>query len=275
MNLVDDATGTTLSLLSEEETTEAAMLLLKKWIERYGVPNELYVDLKNVYVLPNTQQAGEDIESEVLTHFGRACEKLGIKIIKAYSPQAKDRVERNHAVYQDRFVKELKLQDIKTLDEANALLMNGFIDELNRKFAKPPQSEVNAHQDVKSYGDLAQIFCWEYGRVVQQDWTVRFLNQHYQIGEMKPLLIRPRQSVIVRRHLDGSVTLWNKGQQLPATKIQQHTVIEKILPEKKGYNSQQLSQNSRKNKSKTPWSQFNPGWFGNKPKQKQDAAVKS
>lgn len=276
MNLVDDATGTTLSLMSGKETTEAAMLLLQKWIECYGVPNELYVDLKNVYVLPDAQQTGEETAlCGVLTHFGKACEKLGIKIIKAYSPQAKGRVERNHAVYQDRFVKELKLQNIKTIDEANALLANGFIDELNQKFAKPPQSEINAHREVKSYGDLAQIFCWEYSRVVQQDWTVRILNQHYQIGEMKPLLIRPRQSLIVRRHLDGLVTLWSKGQQLPATRIQPNKAMEKILPEKKGYNSQKLSQNACKNKSKTPWGQYNPGWLSSKLKHKQPIVVKS
>ena len=41
--------------------------------------------------------------------------KLGIRIVKARSPQAKGRVERNHAVYQDRFFKELHLQGIKTI----------------------------------------------------------------------------------------------------------------------------------------------------------------
>lgn len=40
------------------------------------------------------------------SHFERACERLGMEVIKAYSPEAKGRVERNHGVYQDRFVKE-------------------------------------------------------------------------------------------------------------------------------------------------------------------------
>ena len=50
MNLVDDATGRTLSIFANEETTEAAMRLLKMWIEKYGVPTALYVDRKKVYV---------------------------------------------------------------------------------------------------------------------------------------------------------------------------------------------------------------------------------
>jgi len=46
---------------------------------------------------------------EPMTAFGKACEKLGIEIITAYSPQAKGRVECRHGVFQDRFVKELRL----------------------------------------------------------------------------------------------------------------------------------------------------------------------
>ena len=50
MNLVDDATGITLAILDEQETTEAAMRILWAWIERYGIPLALYCDLKNVYL---------------------------------------------------------------------------------------------------------------------------------------------------------------------------------------------------------------------------------
>ena len=50
MDLVDDATGITLALISKEETTRAAMEVLWRWIERYGLPEALYVDWKNVYV---------------------------------------------------------------------------------------------------------------------------------------------------------------------------------------------------------------------------------
>jgi hypothetical protein len=50
MNMVDDATGRTMGLLDHEETTEAAMNLLRQWIVRYGIPQALYTDRKNVYV---------------------------------------------------------------------------------------------------------------------------------------------------------------------------------------------------------------------------------
>lgn len=105
MSLVDDATGITLAIISKEETTEAAMQILWAWIERYGIPVALYCDLKNVYLTDREPTLEEQLEGRVpKTAFGLACEKLGIKIISAYSPQAKGRVERKHGVYQDRFV---------------------------------------------------------------------------------------------------------------------------------------------------------------------------
>src|SRR5215208_3207535 len=50
MNLVDDATGRTLARLGAQETIWAAVDVLRRWIEAYGVPLALYTDWKNVYV---------------------------------------------------------------------------------------------------------------------------------------------------------------------------------------------------------------------------------
>lgn len=44
MNLVDDATGTTSHRLGEQETIWAAAGVLRRWIEKYGVPRALYTD---------------------------------------------------------------------------------------------------------------------------------------------------------------------------------------------------------------------------------------
>jgi len=89
MNLVDDATGETLARLGDEETIWAAVDVLRRWIEAYGVPLALYTDWKNVYVrVPNAE---EQVTGAVpLTQLGRMCAALGIQIIAANSPQAKD-----------------------------------------------------------------------------------------------------------------------------------------------------------------------------------------
>lgn len=134
MNLIDDATGKTLAFLDRVETTDAAFRLLKWWIKLHGIPMTIYVDLKSLYISPKSlRHTAEDdlVEPEWLTHFSRVCKTLGIEVIKAYSLQVKGRVARNHGVYQDRFVKELRLRNIKTIEAANQLLQKNFIDKLN------------------------------------------------------------------------------------------------------------------------------------------------
>jgi hypothetical protein len=70
MNLVDDATGRTLARLGAQETIWAAVDVLRRWIEAYGVPLALYTDWKNVYVrAPNAEE--QVTGAAPLTQFGR------------------------------------------------------------------------------------------------------------------------------------------------------------------------------------------------------------
>lgn len=57
------------------------------------MPRALYTVWKNVYKRAPTSGELSRGETEVFTQFGRMCEKLGIEVIPASSPQAKGRVE--------------------------------------------------------------------------------------------------------------------------------------------------------------------------------------
>lgn len=220
MNMVDDATGKTKGLMAGQETTEAAMELLRRWIETYGVPRALYTDKKNVYLTDREPTLEEQLADEhPLTAFGKACQKLDIEIIAAHSPQAKGRVERSNGVYQDRLVKELALDGIATIAGANALLANGFTDALNAKFAVAPLAANDFHRPVPKGLELDEVFCFETTRVVQNDWTVRHKNRYYQLHEDNKPLPKPRTKVLVRTHLDGRVQLLCKGKPLAFTAL--------------------------------------------------------
>jgi hypothetical protein len=121
MTMIDDATNIRYAQFYEGETTASAMEVLFYWIRKYGIPQALYCDHKNAFVLVREPTDGELLQgiTKALSHFGRACEKLGVEVIPANSPQAKGRVERNHGVDQDRLVKELRLEGITTIAEAN------------------------------------------------------------------------------------------------------------------------------------------------------------
>jgi len=121
IDMVDDATSRVQACLGKEETIWAAAGVLRAWIQKYGVPRALYTDWKNLYKRKATP--GEQLRGELaVTQFGRMCQKLGIRIIAASSPQAKGRVERNHGVNQDRLIKKLRRKKIVSHAAANHYL---------------------------------------------------------------------------------------------------------------------------------------------------------
>lgn len=229
MVMVDDATGTALGHMGEEETTRDAYEALKAWIERHGVPAAIYADKKSVFFTtrrPTEQEKRQG--SGALTDFGRACWGLNIEMIPAHSPQAKGRVERKNGVLQDRLVKELRLQDIDDIDEANAFLPR-FFDDLNRRQARPAASPINAHRRSPSAQALNDILCREQTRTVQNDWTVRCENQIYQIHPQRPIAA-PGQTVTVRRRLDNTLAIVYRGQPLEFDQIKIETNQDVIPP---------------------------------------------
>ena len=249
LNMVDDATGKTLSHLESGETTRSIFIVIWKWIKRYGIPLAFYVDLKNVYISPKDTS---------FSHVERACMKLGIRIIKAHSAQAKGRVERNHAVYQDRLVKDLRLKKIKTIEEANEVLDGGFVDKLNQKFEKPARNPESAHRDLNGI-DLNQILCWEYRRQIQNDWCFSFRNQCYQIKKSYGDTVRPKVDIFVRKHLDGSVSAWYKEKRLEITALAERPKAIKAKSPIKNVIS--MSERGRLGKQKSPWNSTNGDFF--------------
>jgi hypothetical protein len=133
ITMIDDATNTRISRFFEQETIAGAMIVLSLWLNTHGIPEALYCDKQNAFVLTRPPTISELIAgiTEPKSHFGNACEKLGVDVINANSPQAKGRVERNHRVDQDRLIKELRLKGITTIDEANVFLENYYLPKMH------------------------------------------------------------------------------------------------------------------------------------------------
>lgn len=215
MNMVDDATGTTLSFLRPQETTDAAMELLWAWILRYGIPQAVYCDRKNAFVIDREPTIEEQLRGiEPKSPFELACERQGIEVIVAYSPEAKGRVERNHGVYQDHFVKELRLRGISTMDEANAFLESTYLTTINERFARPPAKPEDGHVPLLDPEVLPDVFCRQSIRVVSRDHVITFARRFYLVP--KHLLPRPRpdDKVTVRVWMDGTVHFYWKDKPL-------------------------------------------------------------
>ena len=218
MHMVDDATTTALGWFSAEETTWAAAGVLRRWIERYGVPRALYTDWKNLYVRsPNgqEQQRGEP----AVTQFGRMCAQLGIRIIAASSPQAKGRVERAHGTHQDRLVKKLRLAGMANYDQANAYLDEHYLAEHNRRYARPAAAAADYHRRPPTARQLDQVFWLEEERVVSPDWVVRYKNKLLQLQRQSQHWAPAKSRVRVRENEQGAIAITYRERSLPFTDI--------------------------------------------------------
>jgi hypothetical protein len=95
------------------------MAALREVIETHGLFCALYSDRGSHFFL--TPKAGEKVDASRLTQLGRTLEELGIRMIPAYSPQARGRMERNYRNWQGRLPQELRLRGIMTAPAAKCL----------------------------------------------------------------------------------------------------------------------------------------------------------
>jgi hypothetical protein len=214
LSMIDDATSQTLARFYQAATVATHMDLVWRWLQRHGRPLALYSDRHSIFEPQDKGRALPDAE----TQFGRALRELGIALIRAHSPQAKGRVERSFGTAQDRWVKELRLADARTLDQANAVLER-LLPGHNRRFAKPARDRADAHRSLGGSFNLAAILSIQEQRVVSNDYTIRFRNRFYQL--LKPIYPGERGGkVIIELRLDGSLAIRFKGHYLQYQELQ-------------------------------------------------------
>ena len=90
--------------------TRTVMRGVREVIERKGLFCSLYSDRGGHFFY--TPKAGEPVDKNRLTQFGRALKELGVQMIAAYSPQSRGRSERSFGTWQGRLPQELRLAGI-------------------------------------------------------------------------------------------------------------------------------------------------------------------
>ncbi len=203
---VDDATSQALAArFVTHESFFAYGELCKAYFAEIGRPQAFYSDKFGVFRV-NTPTT----TTEALTQFGRALHELDIELICANTPQAKGRVERANGVFQDRLVKEMRLENISNYEQANAFLPT-FLAAYNRKFAVLPRSAVEAHQPLDPACPLDWIFSWQVTRIISKDLQIHFDKKIYQIITNRPDYALLQREVIAAKNAAGEVSfLLNK-----------------------------------------------------------------
>jgi hypothetical protein len=213
MDMVDDATSETQAGMGKEETIWAAAGVLRAWIEKYGVPRALYTDWKNVYKRKATP--AEQLRGEVaVTQFGRMCEKLGIRIIAASSPQAKGRVERIHGVHQDRLIKKLRRKKIDSYEAANEYLEKEYLPEHNRRFARLAAKPEDYQGRKPPARELRQIFRLETERRISNDWVIRHEGRYLQLQPGQRRYGPTQSKALVCEWEEGAIEVYYRGERV-------------------------------------------------------------
>jgi len=209
MGFIDDATNTVHGRFYDYEGTLPAMDSMKRYIKRYGIPQSVYLDKHSTYKSWAEPTIEEQLNDQrPMSQFEKSLTTLAIEVIHANSPQAKGRVERLFKTLQDRMVREMRLQGIKNVTEANEFLTT-YLPKYNRKFKKEAASEVDLHRPALHSRELDRILCIKEDRTVKNDFTIAYNNTLYQIEQATRANI-----VTVEERLDGTLHITYNGQDL-------------------------------------------------------------
>lgn len=231
MVMIDDATNWTYARFFESETTVAAMTTFWEYVKQRRLPQALYVDHDSIYETTRDATADEELrETGALTQFGRAMQELDVKLILAHSPQAKGRVERRHAVFQDRLIKALRLSGISDLASANRFLDETFLPDLQRRFVVPAASKADLHRRVPRGIRLERVLAFQESRMVQNDWTVQWRGRWFQIDERERSAALARKRLLVIEQLDGRIELIFRGRALTWHELPERPRRDKTAP---------------------------------------------
>jgi transposase len=222
MGYIDDATNTTYGRFYDYEGTMPAMDSFKGYVRKYGLPMSVYLDQHTTYKSPRKLTEWEALAGiESLSQFERALKGLGVEVIHALSPQAKGRIERLFGVLQDRLVKEMRLKDVKTKEEANVFLKE-YLPRYNERFGVCPANETDVHVTLPRQVDLNRYLCVKTERTIRNDNTIALDGRLYQLEE------RGGKKVIVEERLDGSLRMISKGVSLKYREIIQRPKKEAV-----------------------------------------------
>lgn len=204
--ILDDATTEVYyARLVDQESTATVMAGLKAVIEQKGLFCSLYSDRGSHFF--HTRTAGAAPDKALKTQIARALEQLDIRMIPAYSPQARGRCERFFGTWQGRLPQELRLRNINTMEAANDFLRKKWIRYHNSHFTVPAGQTGSAFVPYVGQ-DLNKIFSYQEERVVGNDNTVSFGKVLLQIQPQTFRFSMAKCRVLVCQHLDESLSLF-------------------------------------------------------------------
>ncbi len=219
MSYIDDAAGRAWGRFYEYEGVYPAMDSLRLYLGLYGKPESIYFDKHSTYKTTRQPDTDELLRGgQAQTQFERALGELGIQVIHAHSPQAKGRVERSYRTLQDRLVKAMRLEGIRSLEEANRFL-EIYWPKYNEKFAKEPREKANFHRPVPKNLNLDRILCLKKTRTINNGYLIKWRNRTYVV--QSPSITMSGQKIEVLESFGKGLEFLWKGRALEVREVKE------------------------------------------------------
>lgn len=220
---VDDATWKImLAIFTDNESYINISFFRTQYILKYWIPYSIYLDKFSTYKV-NYPKA--TLDKNLKTDFDKCMKNLGCKLIFAHSPQAKWRVEKYNWILQDRLVKEMRLRNISTIEQAN-IYLNDFIEAYNEKFAVDPQRKENLHRPIwdEIIDNIDWIFARKNIRSLWNDYIIQYKSRFYQIKETKNACIYPKKRLSILENNNWAIRILIDNIDLQYKELDQNVV---------------------------------------------------
>jgi len=224
MGYIDDATGEVFARFYDYEGVYPFLDSFIEFTKQYGLPKSIYTDRHSTYMTTRKPSIEEQLENKrPKTQVETILDKLRVKFIHAYSPQAKGRVERLFETLQDRLIKEMRLENIKTKEDANRFLEE-YLPIFNKRFTKTPKSNLSYFRSLDKDFDYEWEFALESIRTVNNDHTIRFKGRLLQIKDIYS--VRRKQKVLIKESIYGNIRVFYKDKELKIKEIEKEAKTE-------------------------------------------------
>jgi hypothetical protein len=188
-----------------EETLKGYYHVLAQILRNYGAPAEILTDRRTLFE-SNRKESSPSTENP-LTRFGHACKTLGTQLSVTSVPQAKGRVERLIETLQDRLQSELRLNQIKTISEANQFLKI-FLERFNKRFASNIKNNMSVFDKQLTLREIDKVLIIANERSVDHGHCIKFENKRYlPISGTEFIFLQPHTKVLVIKSFSGKLYL--------------------------------------------------------------------
>lgn len=215
VSAIDDATNEVpAALFREQEDSAGYFLLMRAISESHGLPLAVYADRHTIFQSPKQATIEEELAGkQPRSQVGRLLDELHIRLIPAFSPQAKGRIERLFGTLQDRLTKELRRAGASTLEEANEVLQT-YLPRFNARFQRPPAEEGSSYRSWPDSLDPDRLFAFKYERVVSRDNVISFAGHKLQLPPGPGHSTYADHRVQLLQRLDNHLLVIYQGKQI-------------------------------------------------------------